>query len=194
MDSPGSESSRYLTRARQGIDRLSQILYAMREAARLEQSIRDTEKETFDLTAVLQDAAPAYLELLPEHRWQWELPPHPVGVHGSPELLIQLIDKLVDNARDFTPPGGLVRLCLQATERQVLLDVENQGPALPHGDLFASFVSVREPSGQEGHLGLGLVIVRLIAEFHQGSARAENLADGSGVRIRIRLPYTTSVT
>ena len=55
--------------------------------------------------------------------------------------------------------------------------------------LFDSLVSVRDPatSHQATHLGLGLFIVRLVAELHRGEARATNLPDGSGVEFRLIL-------
>jgi signal transduction histidine kinase len=57
------------------------------------------------------------------------------------------------------------------------------------GRLFDSMVSVRrETSGDIPHLGLGLYIVRLIAQFHGGKARADNRDDGSGVVATVTLP------
>ena len=69
--------------------------------------------------------------------------------------------------------------------------VSNSGPLLPAemaGRLFESMVSFRGAEGKEPHLGLGLYIVRLIAEFHGGHARAANREDGSGVVIRVDCP------
>jgi len=70
--------------------------------------------------------------------------------------------------------------------------VSNRGPRLPEsmaGKLFDSMVSVRSGGGNgEPHLGLGLYIVRLIAEFHGGRAEALDREDGSGVVMRVRCP------
>ena len=70
--------------------------------------------------------------------------------------------------------------------------MENEGPRLPEGmreRLFDSMVSIRPESGGEvPHLGLGLYIVRLIAEFHGGSVRADDRADGRGVVVTVLLP------
>jgi K+-sensing histidine kinase KdpD len=68
--------------------------------------------------------------------------------------------------------------------------VANEGPLLPESmqqQLFDSMVSVRE-SSERVHLGLGLHIVRLIVDFHEGSVRAQNLEDGSGVIFRVSFP------
>ena len=69
------------------------------------------------------------------------------------------------------------------------LSVSNQGPPLPaemHEALFESMVSLRDRKGDEPHLGLGLYLVRLIAEFHQGSVVAEDIE--GGVRFSMELP------
>ena len=55
--------------------------------------------------------------------------------------------------------------------------------------LFESMVSLRDGGAGDGpHLGLGLYIVRLIAQFHGGSATAENRADAPGVTVAVRTP------
>ena len=56
------------------------------------------------------------------------------------------------------------------------------------GQLFDSMVSVRDGKSADVHLGLGLTIVRLVADFHHGQMEAENAADGTGVCFAIRLP------
>ena len=109
-----------------------------------------------------------------------------------PDLIVQALDKLVDNAASFTPPGGRISLQLQPQGERIALAVENQGPLLPvamQTQLFDSMVSVRE-KGNEVHLGLGLHIVRLIMDFHGGRVWAENLPDASGVRFTLEFPVT----
>jgi signal transduction histidine kinase len=113
-------------------------------------------------------------------------------VQGSPDLAAQMLDKLVENAADFSPPGSPVRLRLQARGRHAELAVENRGPPLPmemRGRLFESMVSVREPrAGGAPHLGLGLYVARLIAEFHGGAIEAADTAARDGVIVRVNLP------
>jgi signal transduction histidine kinase len=107
-----------------------------------------------------------------------------------------MLDKLVANAVEFRT-GGSVAVALALTDGVARLRVGNEGPPLPAamaGRLFDSMVSVREPGHAAGpHLGLGLYIVRLIAEFHGGRARAEDRADGRGVVLTVELPLVPSV-
>jgi signal transduction histidine kinase len=81
---------------------------------------------------------------------------------------------------------------LAPAARSVELAVENDGPPMPQATLarlFESMVSLREaPSGEGAHLGLGLYIVRLVAEYHGGRAMARNRASGSGVRFAVSVP------
>jgi signal transduction histidine kinase len=80
---------------------------------------------------------------------------------------------------------------LDARAGEATLPVSNRGPRLPEamaGKLFESMVSVRNGSGTGPHLGLGLYIVRLVAEFHGGAAEALDREDGSGVVIKVRTP------
>jgi len=68
--------------------------------------------------------------------------------------------------------------------------VANRGPTLPASagkTVFDSMVSHRGPQNRL-HFGLGLYVVRIIAEYHGGFARAVNLADNSGVAILVQLP------
>lgn len=180
----------YLSRAHQATDRLSQILQGMSEAARLEQSFDQAEKERFDLARVAAEAAAAYQALSPGHRIRYEGPEAGAFLTGSPELMVQLLDKLVDNARDFTPTDGAIVIAVNARGDGTVLTVSNEGPALPAHltrEIFSPFVSLRSGTDQ-GHLGQGLLIVRLIADFHQGSVTAQNAPDGRGVIFRIGLP------
>ena len=61
-------------------------------------------------------------------------------------------------------------------------------PDTMQGQLFDSMVSLREGTKSNNHLGLGLFIVRLISEFHHGTATMKNLTDNSGVVVSINLP------
>ncbi|HEX9182359.1 MAG TPA: ATP-binding protein [Burkholderiales bacterium] len=186
------ESRIYIERAEQGLARLTTILQRMSEATRLEQSLRSAERERFDLAALVRACVEGYRSAYRETRFVMELPPRALEVSGGADLAAQLLDKLVENAVEFSRAGEPVRIALQAREEAALLTVENRGPRLPaemRGRLFDSMVSLRgEHAGQGPHLGLGLYVARLIAEFHGGTIEALDLPDGDGVAVRVRLP------
>ena len=182
------QSANYSARARDGALRLQKILNAMSEANRVEELMTQADRETFDLVEVLVSAVAAYGGAWPERHFDLHKDTDSVTVHGSPELIVQLLDKLVDNAIDFTNAGERIGFELTTGSDELLLSVSNPGPPLPErmrSQLFDSMVSVRNRDSGE-HLGLGLHIARLIAEGHGGSMTAENF-DG-GVRFLLRLP------
>jgi two-component system sensor histidine kinase ChvG len=186
------DAATYVGRARDGVDRLGAIVRAMSEASRMERAIAAADAEDMDLRALVESCAEGYRPLLAPRTLKLMLPPQALAFHGAPDLIAQALDKLVDNARSFCPESGWVLLALAPGADGVELAVANSGPPLPatmQDRLFDSLVSLREP-GQRGgapHLGLGLHIVRLIAELHRGSARARNLGGGGGVEFRLSL-------
>jgi signal transduction histidine kinase len=180
----------YLTRARQGSERLNAILLAMGAATRVEEAIGSAERVSFDLVPVLSSAVAAYRGAFPERVFRAELPGEPVTLKGAPDLIVQMLDKLIDNAVDFSAPGSTITLRLRCEPHTAVVEVENPGPALPlhvEGRVFESLWQSRPGADTRPHFGLGLYIVRLIAEFHGGEASARNLPDRSGVRMAVRL-------
>jgi two-component system sensor histidine kinase ChvG len=184
------EAQSYLERARHGTARMHAILTAMTEATRVEQSIEHTERTEFDLTELVRHMGQAYRETFARHRVETVVPDFPCRVVGSPDLIAQLLDKLMDNAADFCPSGGLIQIALEADARTCRLSVSNEGPRLPPhltDRVFESLVSGRTTGADRPHLGLGLYIVRLIADFHHGTVTAADLPDDSGVVFTLEL-------
>ncbi|GAB3097564.1 proteobacterial dedicated sortase system histidine kinase [Aestuariicella hydrocarbonica] len=182
-------------RAQHGSARLSQILNAMSSASRVEESIQHADTEDFSLSELVSAVGAAYADVIQGRHVKVLLKAsaRDARMIGSPDLLVQMLDKLVDNAADFCPPGGDIVLQLEGAEACWVLTVSNDGPLLPErmqGQLFDSLVSLRsaEYDDDQTHLGLGLHIVRLIVEFHGGEVVARNRADLSGVDFHIQLP------
>ncbi|WGL18206.1 ATP-binding protein [Microbulbifer bruguierae] len=187
-----SDSRRYAERAADGGARLSSILNALSAATHLEASISQAEREDFDLADLLEVLTQSYADAHPSHQFRLQCPQPPLPYHGAPELLAQLLDKLIDNAVSFAPLGSEIQVVVSPKKKHLLIAVSNDGPPLPDGfgrKLFDSLVSVRNDGGKAGHLGLGLHIARLIADFHQGELRAKNRDDGKGVTFTLQLPH-----
>lgn len=185
----------YVARARDGVERMGNLVRTMSEVTRIEHAIAGAgaDAETIDLTALLGDCAGAYRALLAPRELRVELPAAPLPLRCAPDLVVQALDKLVDNARGFCPPDGWVRLALAREGDGARITLANSGPTLPEamrGRLFDSLVSLRDkPRRAEGapHLGFGLHVVKLVADLHQGRAEARNLAAGDGVEFVLHL-------
>ncbi|MGI1679788.1 MAG: hypothetical protein K6L75_13690 [Cellvibrionaceae bacterium] len=201
--------SQYIRRASEGAERLSNILNAMSAANRIEESIHDTQTTHFQLNELLEELIAAYQATYPEKRIELKIKKvaiddkkqtHPFMMNGSPDLIVQMLDKLIDNAVDFCTDDGIISFeltRLNGAHASLILSVANSGPLLPshmQGQLFDSLVSLRDENTQNSvsapktHLGLGLHIVRLIANFHQGHVTARNLDDETGVMLSVELP------
>jgi two-component system, OmpR family, sensor histidine kinase ChvG len=181
----------YVIRAREGTVRLQSILSALGAASRVEESIQQAERVSFDLAELARAAVAGYRDAFPNARFVLDVPADGCLLYGAPELIAQMLDKLVENAVDFTPPGGAITLKLARAGGRYELSVENDGPSIPDamlGRLFESLFEHRQGSDDKPHFGLGLYIVRLIAEFHDGNALAVNRPDGNGAAFRVSLP------
>jgi len=188
-ESLNETSLEYTARAREGADRLRRILSAMSEASRVEELMKNAEPERFDLRKMLESTTSAYADAYRERQFAFTSNADVTTASGSPELLIQMLDKLVDNAVGFSAAGDMIDVRLSATDDTFEIAVTNPGPPLPeHLRVFDSMVSMR--SGKDSkHLGLGLYVARLIAEGHGGRIVASNV-DG-GVRFTVDLPRST---
>ncbi|MFL6605593.1 MAG: ATP-binding protein [Steroidobacteraceae bacterium] len=182
----------YLDRARQGSERLNGILIAMGAATRVEEAISNSERVRFDLVPVVQAAADAYRIAFPQRTFATEAPDEPIEIDGAPDLIVQMLDKLVDNAVDFSPVGGKIVLRVRLEPEAAVVEVDNPGPPLSpsiRDRLFESLWQSRKGDSDDNrpHFGLGLYIVRLIAEFHNGKAEANSLPDDTGARFTVHL-------
>ena len=105
---------------------------------------------------------------------------------GDGGRLSQLARNLIDNALSFSPEGGLVTVAVQRVGESVTLRVDDDGPGIPSdgGDqMFNRFWSDRPADEAFGkHSGLGLAIVRAVAEAHGGTVEASNRVEDGEVR------------
>ncbi len=181
----------FLQRAKQGTSRLKFILNQLSELSQLKYTLEQTPKEIFNLTQLIQDLGQSYQSFTDSLKL--DICEVEISINGSAELIAQMIDKLMDNAMDFTPLDGEVILSLKQNNEQVTLAVFNTGSQLPKDtktNIFDSLVSHRNKSQKdiskkEAHLGLGLHLVRLIARFHGAKVKAENVEDPIGVKFSI---------
>jgi two-component system sensor histidine kinase ChvG len=181
----------YLERLRDGSTRLDGILAAMSEATALENAIGDTPRERFVLADVIRGAVAGFRDVYADRRFELTTSDARAEIVGSAELVAQMLDKLVDNAVSFSPPGATIAVGVREIDDTLVVTVANPGPRLPQAmrsSIFDSLVSLRGEDQSRGHLGLGLYVVALIAEFHGAQVSADDLPNASGVRFSVEFP------
>ena len=199
----GADDRKYLERADEGVARLSNLISRMSEATQLEQMLQGAEMVRLDFGALVEGCVSGYRLAFPKQTFTFEPPDQALWVMAVPDAIAQMLDKLVQNAVDFATPGSPIAVQVSyktQTERDMrecgvaVLSVENTGALLPAdtSTLFESMVSVRPSAQNDGHLGLGLYIARLVAEFHGGTISARNRADESGVAMCVELGAKSS--
>lgn len=116
----------------------------------------------------------------------------PVWVNGDPARLEQIAGNLVSNALKFTRGDGLIGVFVGRDADDAVLRVTDQGIGIPADMLpkvFDLFVQAHHTIDRSrGGLGIGLTLVRRLAELHRGSVRAASEGDGCGSTFTVRLP------
>lgn len=117
-------------------------------------------------------------------------PPAAVHVVGDPERLSQVMANLLDNAAKFTPREGRVDFEVRVDHDQWTIEVRDTGVGLDASareDIFEMFAQVERSGPGEG-LGIGLSLVRHLAELHGGTVEALSDGLGQGTTLRVVLP------
>jgi two-component system sensor histidine kinase CreC len=172
---------------RQEALRLQKIVEGVLELARAENRDSPPTREPLDVVALLEEAVILRESRLAEKKLSIhaELPPS-APLQGDRFLLQQAMLNLLDNAIDFSPPGGTIHLQLLEAGEQIELSVRDEGTGIPdyaYTRLFERFYSTPRPdTGQRG-TGLGLNLVEQAARLHGGTIALVNHPDGGAVAV-----------
>jgi signal transduction histidine kinase len=192
------ENSAYIDRAQTGINTLNLILTNMSEATQLEQMLINTDKSAFNIKTLIKGCITGYQQIYTENEFTLKFDEKTNSIDelimfGSPEHLVQLLDKVINNAVEFSNDNH-ISIDVFKESNTLRLAISNNGVHLPEAmdnSLFDSMISIRNKSKQtQPHLGLGLYIARLICQFHQGKITAKNHYDKDGVTLTIELPLS----
>ena len=150
--------------------------------------------ETFDLRDQVRGAVEAFEEsaALKRVRLASTLPDAAVSMWGDPARVHQIVSNLIANALKFTAAGGRIGVRLEARERRAVIEVDDSGEGIAATDLSIIFEPFRQgqQSTRRGGLGIGLDLVRRLAEMHGGSVTVASAGLGHGARFRVELPLS----
>jgi len=122
-------------------------------------------------------------------KYHVELPDGPVKASLDWNLVQRAVSNLVDNAINYTPPGGEVDLRVFENNRSLVIEVSDTGPGIPDGEekrIFEAYSRCGKTSRIKGS-GLGLAVVKAVAESHGGRAELESV-EGKGSLFRMVYP------
>ena len=188
----GSQSEAAIQRLKDEISRnineLDQLIAEILLASRLDSAQADVGAfETVDLTGLAAEECAksgAELQVLSESA---------IAVQGVPKLLRRLMRNLLENANRYAKAGQSqpAVLSLQLDAKQVTLRVTDHGQGVPaelRERIFEPFYRAPGASERDGGVGLGLALVKSIAQRHGGNVRCEAVASGQGACFVVTLP------
>jgi two-component system, OmpR family, sensor kinase len=149
-------------------------------------------REPCDLAEIVVEAAAELGPVSDAHEIVLDV--HPVIVEAARDELHRLTINLLENALRHTPPGTKISVWTAAVDEEATLVVQDNGPGVPPElapTLFERFI--RGAGDRGGSFGLGLAIVRAVAESHGGSVTLEPAGEGGGARFVVRLPKASNL-
>jgi len=199
---------RYLTIAREEIDRLNRMIDNLIEVSRMDSGKVILHCDALDLPELLSAAIESLSPLVSKRNLTVErnIPSRLPPVMGDRDRLLQALINLMDNAIKYTPPGGTIRADIELVdpsasvlaERGILANtgyvqvtVSDEGSGIPTELLDRIFGKFERVDPHVPGIGLGLAIVRSIIEMHHGKVWAESTL-GKGTRFHFILPTKES--
>jgi len=185
-----AERTRALANVVAGTDRASRLVEQLLVLARLDPQTALPPGQTVDLQALAQQGVAEIAPAAAGKGIEVGLAPGAAApVAGDAVLLAVLLRNLLDNAVRYTPPGGEVEVSVRPVDGGVSLTVVDNGPGIPEaerGQVFERFHRVLG-SGEAGS-GLGLSIVRRIADLHRAGVSLEAGPGGRGLGVEVSFP------
>jgi CheY-like chemotaxis protein len=152
------------------------------------------DRQPVAIDAIVQDALDVCRTAIEagRHELRVSLPGGPLIVQGDRTRLVQVLCNLLSNAAKYTAPGGRIELEARAEQEEALISVADNGVGIPPEMLtrvFEMFTQVEDTlQRSQGGLGIGLTLVKRLAELHGGRVEAQSDGRGRGSRFLLRLP------
>ena len=185
LNEKDAEQIEIIERALHGNQRLGEIISRMKDASGIKEAMQSAVKEKTNLDEFLKLFIRGYQLSYPNERFELIINAKQCKHDISKDLFAEMLDKLISNAVSFSDKKQPIKILLEQNEISFQLKISNSGSIIKNKNLkriFRSLVSIRDKNkNATANLGLGLYVVKLIADFHHAKVRAENLSDESGV-------------
>ena len=198
----GRPSDIQISQAVKVIDRqtthLTSIVDDLLDVARIKHRRVTLNKTSVELAEVLADAIDVVAPEIAMRglRLTVEQPTHAVSLHCDRTRLAQMLGNLLNNAAKYNREKGAIFLCVTVEGEDLVVTVRDTGIGIKSsmlGQVFDLFTQDQNGSThQNGGLGIGLSVVKAMAEIHGGSISADSDGEGCGSEFRLRLPIVTT--
>ena len=185
---PEADRARFAASVSEQSERMAQMIDKLLALAAVEHRQRIEDPADIDVATLVDAAVAPFAGRDIAVRLDAGVPA--ARVRGDAFLLRQLLSNLVDNACDFSPPGGAVEVSATVAADRLRIAVADRGPGIPDYALprvFERFFSLPRPGGRSRSSGLGLAFAAEVAALHGGDVRLEN-RDGGGTLATVELP------
>lgn len=187
-----------LARARDIIDRqvhhMVRIIDDLLDVSRIEHGKIALHPEMLNLVPVIHQAVESCSHLITarSHKLTVSLPSDPLILQGDPTRIEQILCNLLTNAAKYTPSGGHIRLAVESQDQEIIIRVQDNGIGIAPEMLPRIFELFTQASPSldypHGGLGIGLTLVRYLAQLHGGRVAAFSAGLGKGSEFVVRLP------
>ena len=173
---------------------LSRLIDDLLDVSRITQGKVQLRKEPLDAASVLNTAVETVRPLMEErqHELTVALRPGTLQMEADPTRLEQIVVNLLANAARYTEKGGEISLRARQEDGKIVIRIRDNGVGIPPEKLpqmFELFAQGdRTLARSEGGLGIGLTLVRSLAEMHGGTVEAFSEGTGKGSEFTVRLP------
>lgn len=190
-DGPGQRTIEIMSRQAGHLTRLVEDLM---DVSRVRQGKVDLRVEPVDLRAIVAAAVEENFVRFSakQHRVSVNEAKEPLVVMGDPARLTQMLNNLLTNAAKYTDPGGEIRVSIRSQPGLAVVDIADNGIGIEASMLpriFGLFAQARGALERaQGGLGIGLNLVKELAELHEGSITVQSDGPGCGSTFTIRIP------
>jgi Bacteriophytochrome (light-regulated signal transduction histidine kinase) len=185
-----AEATLVLTSMERALERMNRLIGDLLAISKLESGTARLDVADYQTADLVRDVHQLLLPIAQDKGVRLEVEFDESSVRCDRDRILQVLSNLVSNAVKFTPQGGLVQMCAEATARERRFVVKDSGPGIPSENLafvFDRFWQARQ--SQRLGTGLGLTIAKGIVEAHGGRIWAESQV-GHGSTFIFVLPAT----
>ncbi|MBP0047697.1 sensor histidine kinase N-terminal domain-containing protein [Marinobacterium sp. AK62] len=183
------------TRILNGLANMNRMVHQLLQLSRLDPQERLSDTEAVSLNQLCEEAISDQIGFAIERDIDLGLvaPEDNLSVNGNALYLGIMLRNLIDNALRYTPTGGEVTLSLERQADHICLNLTDSGPGLSQVEKSRVFERFYRQSQHTSGSGLGLSIVRLIADLHEARVQLRDREDGlNGLVVRVEMPSVTA--